>query len=78
MAKKGKKSVVEEHEPMLGDDVRQSVMAIGLAAIGAVIGLAFFSLAISTEQWIRNACVRFIFNPHLKFELPENGLKSTV
>lgn len=45
MAKKGKKSVALVDEPMLGDDVRQSVMAIGLAAIGAVIGLAFFGLA---------------------------------
>jgi S-DNA-T family DNA segregation ATPase FtsK/SpoIIIE len=54
MAKKGKKSVVEEHEPMLGDDVRQSVMAIGLAAIGAVIGLAFFGLAGSFGSGLDN------------------------
>lgn len=45
MAKKPRKPAVEVSEPILGDDVRQSVMAIGLAAIGAVIGLAFFGLA---------------------------------
>lgn len=45
MAKKSKKPVVDVSEPILGDDVRQSVMAIGLAAVGAVIGLAFFGLA---------------------------------
>lgn len=45
MAKKPRKPVVEVNEPILGDDVRQSVMAIGLAAVGAVIGLAFFGLA---------------------------------
>lgn len=45
MAKKTKKPVVEVGESLLGDDVRQSVMAIGLAAVGAVIGLAFFGLA---------------------------------
>lgn len=39
---------------MLGDDVRQSVMAIGLAAIGAVIGLAFFGLAGSFGSGLDN------------------------
>ncbi len=52
MAKKLKKPAVEIDEPLLGDDVRQSVMAIVLAAIGAVIALAFFGLAGGFGMWL--------------------------
>jgi DNA segregation ATPase FtsK/SpoIIIE, S-DNA-T family len=52
MAKKGKKPAVEIDEPLFGDDVRQSVMAIVLAAIGAVIALAFFGLAGGFGVWL--------------------------
>jgi S-DNA-T family DNA segregation ATPase FtsK/SpoIIIE len=52
MAKKLKKPAVEIDEPLLGDDVRQSVMAIALAAIGAVIALAFFGLAGGFGMWL--------------------------
>lgn len=52
MAKKLKKPAVEIDEPLLGDDVRQSVMAILLAAIGAVIALAFFGLAGGFGMWL--------------------------
>ena len=54
MAKKPRKPAVEVSEPLLGDDVRQSVMAIGLAAVGAVIGLAFFGLAGSFGNGLDN------------------------
>ncbi len=52
MAKKHKKPVEVMDEPLLGDDVRQSVMAIVLAAIGTVIALAFFGLAGGFGVWL--------------------------
>lgn len=52
MAKKLKKRAVDIHEPLLGDDVRQSVMAIVIAAVGAVITLAFFGLAGGFGMWL--------------------------
>lgn len=52
MAKKSKKSAVEVDEPMMGDDVRQSVMAIVLAALGAVLVLSFFGFAGNVGSWI--------------------------
>ena len=52
MAKKLKKSAVELDEPLMGDDVRQSVMAIILAALGAVLALSFFGFAGNVGSWI--------------------------
>ena len=52
MAKKHKKSVEVIHESLLGDDVRQSVLAIMLAAVGAVIALSFFGLAGAFGVWL--------------------------
>ena len=45
MAKKLKKNSTKHDEPLLSDDVRQSVMAIVLSAVAAVIGLSFFGMA---------------------------------
>lgn len=46
MAKKAKRRARQEDEEVLaGDDVRESVMAIALVAVGAVILLSFFGMA---------------------------------
>ncbi|HCC83299.1 TPA: cell division protein FtsK [Candidatus Uhrbacteria bacterium] len=46
MAKKNKKRrQVIEDEPMISDDVRESIVAIGLIAVGAILLLSFFGLA---------------------------------
>ena len=60
MAKKSKKSAVEIDEPMMGDDVRQSVMAIVLAALGAVLVLSFFGFAGNVGSWIDGALASFL------------------
>ncbi|MEK9155499.1 MAG: DNA translocase FtsK 4TM domain-containing protein, partial [Patescibacteria group bacterium] len=52
MAKKLKKSSADFHEPMMGDDVRQSIFAILMAAFGAVLVLSFFGLAGGVGVWI--------------------------
>ncbi len=52
MAKKLKKPAVEIDEPLMGDDVRQSVMAIVLAALGAVLALSFFGFAGNVGVWL--------------------------
>lgn len=52
MAKKLKKPAVEIDEPLLGDDVRQSVMAIVVAAFGAVLLLSFFGFAGGVGVWL--------------------------
>jgi S-DNA-T family DNA segregation ATPase FtsK/SpoIIIE len=46
MAKKNKKRRSERNdEPMVSDDVRESIVAIGLIAVGAILLLSFFGLA---------------------------------
>ncbi len=52
MAKKLKKQEVEIRESSLGDDVRQSVLAIVVAAIGAVLALSFFGFAGGVGVWL--------------------------
>lgn len=52
MAKKLKKQEVEIDEPLMRDDVRQSVLAIVVAAIGAVLALSFFGFAGGVGVWI--------------------------
>lgn len=60
MAKKHKKTAVEIDEPMMGDDVRQSVMAIVLAALGAVLVLSFFGFAGNVGSWIDGNLASFL------------------
>lgn len=57
MAKKLKKrsSAVSYDEPIVGDEVKQSVFAILLAALGAILLLAFFNLAGTFGQALDNA-----------------------
>lgn len=46
MAKKHKKHKREHsNEPMISDDVRESIVAIGLIAVGAILLLSFFGIA---------------------------------
>ncbi len=52
MAKKSKKFVEEVGESMLGDDVKQSIIAIVLAALGVVLVLSFFGFAGGVGAWI--------------------------
>jgi DNA segregation ATPase FtsK/SpoIIIE, S-DNA-T family len=51
MAKKTRKSVESFSEPLMGDDVQQSIFAIALAAVGAVLVLSFFGLAGNVGVW---------------------------
>lgn len=60
MAKKLKKPAVEMDEPLMGDDVRQSVMAIVLAALGAVLALSFFGFAGNVGAWIDGNLASFL------------------
>lgn len=60
MAKKTKKPAVEIEEPLLGDDIRQSVMAIVLAALGAVLLLSFFGFAGNVGSWIDGNLATFL------------------
>lgn len=58
MPKKSKKKEKEEEieeeveESFSGDDIKQSVLAILLAAVGAVLALSFFGLAGSVGVWL--------------------------
>ncbi len=53
MAKRTKKSEIKEELVIVrNDDVKQSIMAIGLAAVGAIIALSFFGLAGSFGSWV--------------------------
>lgn len=60
MAKKLKKPVIEIEESFGSDDIRQSVMAIALVAIGVVMILAFFGLAGTFGAWLDGVLAIFL------------------